>query len=192
MTAAPCQDILAPACTLTHATFGDVVAHLKGAKNNVSINNQQKYSCLTPEQRGALAAVDGNSKCADCGGENPVWASLNLTSVFCIACSGIHRNMGVHISRVRSLELDDWRPDHLQIMMAFGNGAANAVWEANVPKGRKPPVGADRDAMDAFIREKYETRAFVTKTGWYVIQVSRNVLLERCATIGRTTGLQSL
>ena len=89
----------------------------RGAKNNVSINNQQKYACLTVEQRSALSAVDGNMQCADCGGGDPVWASLNLTSLFCIDCSGIHRNLGVHISRVRSLELDDWRSVNMESMV---------------------------------------------------------------------------
>jgi PREDICTED: similar to centaurin-gamma 2 (ARF-GAP with GTP-binding protein-like, ankyrin repeat and pleckstrin homology domains 1) (AGAP-1) (GTP-binding and GTPase-activating protein 1) (GGAP1) len=39
---------------------------------------------------------------------DPDWASLNLGSLICIECCGIHRNLGTHISRVRSLDLDDW------------------------------------------------------------------------------------
>jgi stromal membrane-associated protein len=40
--------------------------------------------------------------------EDPVWATLNYGALICIECSGIHRNLGTHLSRVRSLELDDW------------------------------------------------------------------------------------
>jgi hypothetical protein len=47
-----------------------------------------------------------NCICADCGAEDPDWASINLGILICIQCSGIHRSLGVHISKVRSLTLD--------------------------------------------------------------------------------------
>jgi len=55
-----------------------------------------------------LRQIDGNEKCADCNSLHPDWASINLGILICIECSGIHRKLGSHISRVRSLELDDW------------------------------------------------------------------------------------
>ncbi len=53
----------------------------------------------------------GNDKCADCDGGTPTWASINLGIMLCIECSGIHRSLGVHISKVRSVTLDDWDAD---------------------------------------------------------------------------------
>ena len=47
-----------------------------------------------------LKKVSGNDKCADCGAPEPDWASLNLGVLVCIECSGVHRNLGVHISKV--------------------------------------------------------------------------------------------
>merc|ERR1739838_968508 len=72
----------------------------------------------------------GNKSCADCHMPNPTWASLNLGVLVCIECSGIHRNLGSHISRVRSLDLDEWPPGHIAVMTSLGNYIANSVWEA--------------------------------------------------------------
>jgi hypothetical protein len=47
-----------------------------------------------------LRKVAGNDICADCGATEPDWASLNLGVLLCIECSGVHRNLGVHISKV--------------------------------------------------------------------------------------------
>ncbi|KAG7294825.1 hypothetical protein JYU34_022805, partial [Plutella xylostella] len=58
-----------------------------------------------------LLSIPGNNTCCDCGGANPAWASINLGITLCIECSGIHRSLGVHHSKVRSLTLDDWEPD---------------------------------------------------------------------------------
>lgn len=69
---------------------------------------------------------------------DPDWASLNLGVLMCIECSGIHRQLGTHISRVRSLDLDEWPPGHLAVMVALGNRLANTVWEATKPGARKP------------------------------------------------------
>ncbi|KAJ9676513.1 hypothetical protein PVL29_021839 [Vitis rotundifolia] len=79
----------------------------------------------------ALRRVLGNDKCADCGAPEPDWASLNLGVLICIECSGIHRNLGVHISKVRSLVLDVkvWEPSVLTLFLALGNNYANSIWE---------------------------------------------------------------
>ena len=47
-----------------------------------------------------LRRVPGNSMCCDCGSSEPDWASLNLGTLLCIECSGIHRRLGVHVSKV--------------------------------------------------------------------------------------------
>lgn len=64
---------------------------------------------------------------------DPDWASLNLGEMVCIECSGVHRRLGTHISRIRSLMLDDWTPEAAAVMRAIGNTLANSVWEAAVP-----------------------------------------------------------
>ncbi|KAJ9563930.1 hypothetical protein OSB04_009090 [Centaurea solstitialis] len=78
-----------------------------------------------------LRRVCGNDKCADCGASDPDWACLNLGVLVCIECSGVHRNLGVHISKVRSLTLDVkvWEPSVITLFQSLGNAYANSVWE---------------------------------------------------------------
>eukprot|EP00884_Botryococcus_braunii_P002527 jgi/Botrbrau1/12275/Bobra.0323s0015.1 len=80
-----------------------------------------------------LRRVAGNDVCCDCGAPDPDWASLNLAVLLCIECSGIHRQLGVHVSKVRSLTLDVrvWEEGGIMDMMSsLGNEAGNEVWEA--------------------------------------------------------------
>jgi Arf-GAP/GTPase/ANK repeat/PH domain-containing protein 1/3 len=55
-----------------------------------------------------IKQIPGNGFCADCDQINPTWASLNLGALICMDCASLHRNLGTHLSRVRSLELDEW------------------------------------------------------------------------------------
>lgn len=78
-----------------------------------------------------LRRVPGNEVCADCSSPEPDWASLNLGILLCIECSGVHRNLGVHISKVRSLTLDVkvWEPSVINLFQSIGNLFANSIWE---------------------------------------------------------------
>ncbi|XP_049283589.1 centaurin-gamma-1A isoform X3 [Anopheles funestus] len=105
--------------------------------------------------------VPGNGYCVDCDSPNPEWASLNLGVLMCIECSGVHRNLGSHISKVRSLGLDEWPPGHLSVMLAIGNSLANSVWEANTRGRVKPTPASSREEKEAWIRSKYEGKDFL-------------------------------
>ena len=110
------------------------------------------------EQR--LADVrTSNNTCADCAKPQPDWASLNLGIVVCIECSGIHRNLGSHISKVRSLSLDCWPQANLAALeRSGGNLEANSMWEARVKT--RLQENASRSEKEEFIRAKYILRAF--------------------------------
>lgn len=75
---------------------------------------------------------------------DPTWASLNLGALICIECSGIHRNLGTHLSRVRSLDLDDWPRELTQVLTAIGNHLANSIWESHTQGRHKPTPNATR------------------------------------------------
>ncbi|XP_041946011.1 arf-GAP with coiled-coil, ANK repeat and PH domain-containing protein 2 isoform X4 [Alosa alosa] len=114
---------------------------------------------------GRVLAIPGNDTCADCGQPEPRWASINLGITLCIECSGIHRSLGVHNSKVRSLTLDSWEPELLKLMCELGNGLINQIYEARREElgSRKPQPGDPRQEIEAFIRAKYIDRKFVLK-----------------------------
>ncbi|XP_068588906.1 arf-GAP with GTPase, ANK repeat and PH domain-containing protein 2 isoform X6 [Cebidichthys violaceus] len=109
----------------------------------------------------AIRNAKGNHLCVDCEAPNPTWASLNLGALICIECSGIHRNLGTHLSRVRSLDLDDWPGELTQVLAAIGNYMANSIWESFTQGRTKPTPTATREERESWIRAKYEQRAFV-------------------------------
>uniref|UniRef100_UPI0037E7B02A arf-GAP with GTPase, ANK repeat and PH domain-containing protein 3 isoform X2 n=1 Tax=Semicossyphus pulcher TaxID=241346 RepID=UPI0037E7B02A len=109
----------------------------------------------------SIRNVRGNSFCVDCDAPNPDWASLNLGALMCIECSGIHRNLGTHLSRVRSLDLDDWPVELSMVMTAIGNAMANSVWEGALENYNKPGNDSTREEKERWIRAKYEQKLFV-------------------------------
>ncbi|KAJ1943497.1 hypothetical protein EC988_006220, partial [Linderina pennispora] len=117
-------------------------------------------------------ADPANHLCADCGSESPEWCSLNLGCLVCIECSGIHRSLGTHISKVRSLTLDviSFKPATIALLLRTGNALNRAVFEANAI-GR--PRGSRSDKQE-FIHAKYVSKAFVDRQ-W----VAEGLLAER-------------
>ncbi|VDP13401.1 unnamed protein product [Soboliphyme baturini] len=109
---------------------------------------QQILSCLqgnqsnknpTPGSHGDRSAIQSLRNVTD-----PDWASLNLGALICIQCSGIHRNLGTHISRVRSLDLDEWPIEHINVMRALGNDLVNSIWEHDLHNLSKPSPNSSR------------------------------------------------
>lgn len=72
-----------------------------------------------------------NSKCFDCGAANVDWCSVSFGCLVCIECSGAHRQMGTHISRVRSCRMDSWGEKQLQVFAHGGNARLAQFFEAN-------------------------------------------------------------
>eukprot|EP00258_Populus_trichocarpa_P028158 XP_024444177.1 probable ADP-ribosylation factor GTPase-activating protein AGD5 isoform X1 [Populus trichocarpa] len=106
-----------------------------------------------------LLKLPENRECADCKAKGPRWASVNLGIFICMQCSGIHRSLGVHISKVRSATLDTWLPEQVAFIQSMGNERANSYWEADLPPNY------DRVGIENFIRAKYEEKRWVSKDG---------------------------
>ncbi|KAL7789998.1 hypothetical protein V8C37DRAFT_385065 [Trichoderma ceciliae] len=101
-------------------------------------------------------SAPGNDQCADCHARNPAWASWSLGVFLCMRCATIHRKLGTHISKVKSLSMDAWTNEQVDNMRKVGNLTSNKVYN---PENKKPSIPIDVDeadsAMERFIRQKY-------------------------------------
>ncbi|XP_069119616.1 centaurin-gamma-1A-like isoform X5 [Argopecten irradians] len=136
----------------------------------------KKVSATDPDTIPTMRNTRGNSACADCGAPSPDWASLNLGTLICIECSGIHRNLGTHLSRVRSLDLDEWPPDLTKVMISIGNSTANSVWEAHLKGKTKPSPSSPREEKERWIRAKYDTKEFLPPAPYLDISLNQQLI----------------
>ncbi|ONK72097.1 uncharacterized protein A4U43_C04F15680 [Asparagus officinalis] len=122
-------------------------------------SQQHRFHAKHEKPINVLRKVSGNDVCADCGAPDPDWASLNLGVLVCIECSGVHRNLGVHISKVRSLTLDVkvWEPSVINLFQSLGNNFANSIWEELLPSTSNGQV-TDRCSLDQKQLHIYSTK----------------------------------
>ncbi|KAG0503126.1 hypothetical protein HPP92_003198 [Vanilla planifolia] len=104
-----------------------------------------------------------NRVCADCGSPDPKWVSVSHCVFICIKCSGVHRSLGIHISKVLSVKLDEWTDEQVDSLIdGGGNAVVNMRYEAFLPEEFKKPK------PDAQIEERSDfiNNILASVTGW--------------------------
>uniref|UniRef100_A0A3P8TMZ3 ArfGAP with SH3 domain, ankyrin repeat and PH domain 2b n=1 Tax=Amphiprion percula TaxID=161767 RepID=A0A3P8TMZ3_AMPPE len=120
---------------------------------------------LTKAIVGEVKRMSGNDGCCDCGAASPTWLSTNLGVLICIECSGIHREMGVHYSRIQSLDLDVLGTSELLLAKNVGNASFNEIMEADLSAQgvTKPDPTSDMQMRKDYITAKYTEKRFAQR-----------------------------
>ncbi|XP_055723801.1 arf-GAP with SH3 domain, ANK repeat and PH domain-containing protein 1 isoform X2 [Salvelinus fontinalis] len=129
-----------------------------------------------------IRRMPGNNMCCDCGAPDPTWISTNLGILTCIECSGIHREMGVHYSRIKSLSLDKLGTSELMLAKNMGNSGFNEIVEANVlSPSLKPTAESDMMVRKDFILCKYMECQFAQHSSSSFSTLRRNLQEAVCS-----------
>jgi len=130
-----------------------------------SYSKNRSYIELRQNIINQILKLPGNDKCVDCNSvKDPTWLSTNFGVVVCIECSGIHRELGVHISRIQSLTLDNIGTSQLLLARVVSNNRFNEVLEASLEPGRKLSPASSMEERYKFIRAKYVDKKFAFNT----------------------------
>ena len=129
--------------------------------NYIDENNDDELTEL--KKRNLVTTLIENNICADCGAKNPTWLNINWLILLCMDCSGIHRSLGVQISKIRSLELDNIDIDYIELLFILKQSEINQILEEKIKEfdETKPNFNSSREEKEKFILNKYKNKKYM-------------------------------
>lgn len=116
------------------------------------------YALRKSCEQGLLGFSESEFACADCLSLSPEWCSINLGVLLCTGCSSIHRSLGSHISKIRSLFLDNLDSVLKDVIIEIHKNH-QIVWG----EGHRPPRYSSTEEKEEYVRNKYMHRSWVPK-----------------------------
>ncbi|NXU79576.1 ASAP1 protein, partial [Oreotrochilus melanogaster] len=154
------QDCVDWVCTLRNSKEEALNVSFSKARGGGESSQEELTQAVIREVRG----MPGNRECCDCSAPDPTWLSINLGILLCIECSGIHKEMGLHLSHVQSLSLDKLGTSELLLARNISNSGFNSIMEANLPScSLKPTAHSDTAFRRKFIISKYVEKKYAKK-----------------------------
>eukprot|EP00929_Paragymnodinium_shiwhaense_P000567 TRINITY_DN100812_c0_g1_i1.p1 TRINITY_DN100812_c0_g1~~TRINITY_DN100812_c0_g1_i1.p1 ORF type:complete len:548 (-),score=148.32 TRINITY_DN100812_c0_g1_i1:60-1601(-) len=96
-----------------------------------------------------IRELPGNDTCVDCKNQQPQWASVTYGTLVCLECSGQHRSLGTHLSFVRSVQMDSWKPQQIEAMRKSGGNAATIEYFSSRGIDQSMPVAQKYNTKQA-------------------------------------------
>ena len=152
-----------PAAVWNNDVFDDAQSTLIDMASNeieqMRVKGSSFYPTMPPACLALLKSIDGNSKCMDCGERDPSWAAVRYGALLCLQCSGHHRSLGVQISCVRSVNMDEWSPEHLLQMLEGGNSQLATFFDRHHLSVESCPERDQGITKGNVIKQRYKTKA---------------------------------
>lgn len=148
-------------------------------------------SAAVQKQLDNIIKYPSNNKCGDCKKKNnPRWSSYSLGLIICIQCAGIHRSLGTHITKVKSVDLDSWKEEDVEMLLKMrGNDRANLKYEGKLMVSNNKIIEyvPRLDELRSYIKTKYESkRWYLSDDEFKKYDGNNNIVAEEVKVIEKT------
>lgn len=154
---------MSPAAMLNELDYGDVAVPLLNMATaeieRMRAEKSKQYHRFPSACVHLLRRIDGNHRCVDCGEHDPQWAAVSYGALLCLQCSGHHRSLGVQVSCVRSIDMDEWSLEQVLGMLEGGNGQLTGFFSRHALTEDSCPETNKKITRENVTRLRYRTKA---------------------------------